>query len=65
MHVCLLTSCSLPPSPPSLIPTFLQISLLEFNLSYNFPERSFLILSGENNEVNINDCQELARLQSV
>ena len=47
------------------IPTFLQISVLEFNLPYNFPERSFLILSGENNEVNLNDCQELARLQSV
>ena len=48
-----------------LIHTFLQISLLEFNLPYNFPERSFLIFSGENNEVNLNDCQELARLQSV
>ena len=50
---------------PFFIPTFLQISVLEFNLPYNFPEISFLILSGENNEVNLNDCQELARLQSV
>ena len=50
---------------PFFIPTFLQISPLEFNPPYNFPEISFLILSGENNEVNLNDCQELARLQSV